>query len=180
MPYKDLNRRLEYGKAYRDSHKKETKKEKNIKLINCKRCNKEIEVSSLKTKYCSECVKLNKIEFDYNYRNTLRGSLKHLITSERKKHFKWFNLEELYYKQKGLCALSGVPMTTHSNMNKNLGVSAYFPTNISVDRIDSSKGYELNNIQLVCCIVNIMKNVLTEEQLVWWCKQIIKTQKAQI
>jgi len=140
----------------------------------CKRCNKEIEVEYKNTQYCPQCVKLNKIDFDYNYRNSLKGTLKHLISKERKKFFNAKDLENLYYKQKGLCALSGVPMTTFSNRTKESKWRA-FHTNISVDRIDSTKGYELDNIQLVCYIANTMKNTLTDAELIWWCEQILKT-----
>ena len=76
----------------------------------------------------------------------------------------------MYYKQKGLCALSGVPLT-------HIRGNGQCPTNISIDRIDSSKGYEIDNIQLVSYMVNIMKNKFTKEELVWWCKQIIKHHK---
>ncbi|UVY48073.1 MAG: hypothetical protein [Bacteriophage sp.] len=43
--------------------------------------------------------------------------------------------------------------------------SGRVPTNLSVDRIDSSLGYIKGNIQLVCMAVNQMKSVLTVEQL---------------
>ena len=47
-------------------------------------------------------------------------------------------------------------------------------TNVSVDRIDSTKGYLQDNIQLVCMAVNQMKNDLEINELIYFCKQIIK------
>ena len=46
------------------------------------------------------------------------------------------------------------------------------PTNLSLDRIDSSQGYTEDNVQLVCRIVNIMKNDLSVDEFVGWCKLI--------
>lgn len=79
-------------------------------------------------------------------------------------------LHELWDKQKGLCALSGIPMTYYFD-------SGRVPTNLSVDRIDSSLGYIKGNIQLVCMAVNQMKNGLTVEQLKYFCKSILEYKK---
>lgn len=76
-------------------------------------------------------------------------------------------LHELWDKQKGLCALSGIPMTYYFD-------SGRVPTNLSVDRIDSSLGYVRGNIQLVCMAVNQMKSDLTIEQLKYFCKSILE------
>lgn len=79
-------------------------------------------------------------------------------------------LHELWDKQKGLCALSGMPMTYYFD-------SGRVPTNLSVDRIDSSLGYIKGNIQLVCMAVNQMKSDLTVEQLKYFCKSILEYKK---
>ena len=50
-------------------------------------------------------------------------------------------------------------------------------TNISIDRIDSTKGYIEGNIRLVCAAVNFMKHRMNDEELVWWCKEIVKGKK---
>lgn len=46
--------------------------------------------------------------------------------------------------------------------------------NISVDRIDSSKGYTKDNIQLICGMVNIIKYKLPQEKFIELCKKISK------
>lgn len=76
------------------------------------------------------------------------------------------HLIQLYHNQKGLCALSQVPMTfLHGEGNVS--------TNISIDRIVPDLGYEEGNIQLVCRVVNHMKWSLTLDELKQWCKLII-------
>jgi hypothetical protein len=46
-------------------------------------------------------------------------------------------------------------------------------TNISIDRIDSNKGYTKDNIQLVCAYVNIMKSDKSIEELKYFCQCIL-------
>lgn len=76
-------------------------------------------------------------------------------------------LHELWNTQKGLCALSGIPMTYYFD-------SGRVPTNVSVDRINSNLGYIKGNLQLVCMAVNQMKSDLTIEQLKYFCKSILE------
>lgn len=77
-------------------------------------------------------------------------------------------IEDLYNQQKGLCALSGKSLTYIVGKKK-------VHTNISIDRINSAKGYTKDNVQLVCYMANSMKNSLSPEELVDWCLCIIKT-----
>lgn len=44
----------------------------------------------------------------------------------------------MWNKQKGKCALTGIPMTVTKSGRTN--------TNISIDRIDSNKGYTKDNV----------------------------------
>lgn len=72
----------------------------------------------------------------------------------------------LYNKQNGLCAISRVKMT-HDVYKKKVG------TNMSLDRIDSNKGYTIDNVQIVCYTVNIMKNNMSLDELKEWCARIL-------
>ena len=85
------------------------------------------------------------------------------------------DIAELYESQGGLCALTNTPMT-YSVMKERSEEDSHIlnPTNISIDRINPSKGYEKDNIQLVCAIVNRMKYDLTVSELLDWCKKVIK------
>lgn len=64
-------------------------------------------------------------------------------------------LISLYEKQGHRCAISDLIMTFEFNN----------PRSISVDRIDSSRGYEPGNVQLVCQAFNWMKNKAPQEQI---------------
>lgn len=59
------------------------------------------------------------------------------------------HLKGLWDLQKGLCAESGLPM--------QLQIGADYDDKCSPDRIDSSRGYDPDNIRLVCFWVNNMK-----------------------
>jgi len=127
--------------------------------------------------YCKECTKgKSKVEYKntrinkLKYLNTLEGFLKSLLqhTKTRKKenNINYEYLLDIYNRQDGNCSLSGIKMTTISGNGK-------INTNISIDRIDSSKGYIIGNIQLVCTIVNTMKTNLKQEDFLNWCNLII-------
>jgi hypothetical protein len=63
------------------------------------------------------------------------------------------HLRGLWIEQAGACALTGLKLTTKPN-NPDTG---------SVDRRDSRRGYEPDNVQWVCGWVNFMKGPLDEE-----------------
>ena len=77
-------------------------------------------------------------------------------------------IKELWNEQKGICALSNVPMTYLLKEGRT-------PTNVSIDKIDRTKGYIKDNIQLVCMACNQIKSDLTEEEMYNFCKKIVKT-----
>ena len=93
----------------------------------------------------------------------------HLIKKPGRKHLLIEQMLELLEKQNGLCAISKVPLTCIKIPNNDKVL-----TNLSIDRVDSSRGYELDNIQLVCAIVNIMKSNLSMTEFNWWIKEIAK------
>jgi hypothetical protein len=74
------------------------------------------------------------------------------------------DIKDLYAKQQGKCALTGMSLThnAYNTKEREHHIINYF--NISVDRIDSSKHYEKGNIQLVGAIVNRMKTDMKQEQ----------------
>lgn len=76
------------------------------------------------------------------------------------------DLAELFIAQDGKCALTGwairLPMRTNDTHRSVM----------SVDRIDSSKGYTGSNIQLVCKDVNMMKQKYDQDYFVDVCKAV--------
>ena len=71
----------------------------------------------------------------------------------------------IYLKQDKLCNLSKVPVFFSKSRKKEEQTA-------SIDRIDSSKGYTVDNIQIVHKNINLMKNVLTQPDFVNWCKLV--------
>ena len=65
-------------------------------------------------------------------------------------------LKQLWEKQKGICPYTGIQMVfpTHwAEMARNHTLEK-----VSLDRIDSSKGYVRGNVEFVCMAVNYAKN----------------------
>lgn len=104
----------------------------------------------------------------FNPKNFISSILNH--ASQRKKHLGFdidlMYLLELYEKQNGLCAISGVKMTHIAGKGRVF-------TNISIDRIDSNKGYIRGNVQFVCDVVNVMKTNMNYDELLFWCNSIL-------
>jgi len=80
-------------------------------------------------------------------------------------------LELLWHTQNGCCALTGWQMT----MELANGV---VPTNCSLDRIDSTQGYVVGNVQLVCRVANVAKSNLTQSDFVQLCKAVLEKANA--
>ena len=73
--------------------------------------------------------------------------------------------QEQFEKYGLICPLSGQQMTYQQGLGN-------LDTNISIDRIDSSKLYEPGNIQFICRRVNSMKNHFSNQDLVFWSRAI--------
>ena len=78
----------------------------------------------------------------------------------------------LYGRQKGLCALTGTPLT------RTLG-EGHVGTNASLDRIDSNRGYVKGNVWLVCRDVNILKGTQSMPELLKNCRLILERHGAE-
>jgi hypothetical protein len=96
------------------------------------------------------------------------SKLKNLCTKakNRTKNFSLVNQDifDLWEKQNGLCAYSKLPLVALVNQ---------FNT-VSLDRIDSSIGYVVGNIQLVCAAINKMKQEYTEEVFILFCHLVTR------
>ena len=95
----------------------------------------------------------------------LRASNKQLPFNITKEY-----LKQLWEKQKGLCAISNIPMTYQFD-------SGRINTNVSIDQINPSQGYVIGNVQLVCMAVNQMKSDLSIEELYMFCEAILRNKK---
>jgi hypothetical protein len=79
---------------------------------------------------------------------------------------------ELFLNQNSKCALSDLDITFEPNAVHSKGINNRNLRTASLDRIDSSKGYTIDNIQWVHKDVNLMKNYFNEEYFIKICKLI--------
>ncbi|HOS15545.1 MAG TPA: hypothetical protein PKX15_00750 [Bacteroidales bacterium] len=93
----------------------------------------------------------------------------HAIRTHKEFNITLKYLSEIFDKQRGKCALSG--------MNLNFGVSNIIEQTASLDRIDSLKGYIKGNVQWVHKNVNWMKQDFSEDEFLSLCKKIVEYRK---
>lgn len=75
--------------------------------------------------------------------------------------------QALYHQQKGLCALSGLPIVFASHYTRRSEGTA------SLDRIDSKLGYERGNVQWVHKTINSMKMDALDAEFIEWCRKVV-------
>lgn len=103
----------------------------------------------------------------------LSGSVWNRIRACAKQRNKTFTIDidyawSLYEAQKGRCRLSGAKLYLAKSSKDLLNGK----NTASLDRIDSSKGYEAGNVQWVHVIVNYMKQGLQEDIFIDWCRLV--------
>jgi hypothetical protein len=72
----------------------------------------------------------------------------------------------------GTCALSGMTITAPTKTDGNGNCQTEYTT-ASLDRIDSSLGYIIGNVQWVNKHINIMKNGYSQEEFIFMCHQVV-------
>lgn len=156
----------------------------------CAKCKKTFEVANFSAdKYskdglqsvCRKCQCVKTAVTQSKFSSFIKKILNDANQRSKKKNIQFDitkeNIETLYEKQKGLCALSGTKMTYNAINDRQEGDCHILnPDNISIDRIDPNQGYVKNNIQLVCAIVNRIKFEMTECELFDFCCQVIQTE----
>ncbi len=117
-----------------------------------------------KRTYCNNKEKI-KIKNKRRYTNlSLDEKFIQLVnTASKRKNKNCFitveHLHDVWQRQKGLCAYTKLPLTSESHQLNT----------VSLDRVDSSKDYTVDNIQLVCVPINRMKLDYTEKQFIELC-----------
>ena len=76
-------------------------------------------------------------------------------------------LWQLFIKQNESCALTGIKLTFQKYIKDSSAT-------VSLDRIDSSKGYIEGNVQWVHKDINLMKLDMSQEEFINWCKLVAK------
>lgn len=72
---------------------------------------------------------------------------------------------DIWRRQDNKCAISGVAMTW--------GKGRIMPTSVSIDRLDPDRGYEKDNVRLVCYQVNTFRGRWSDEQMLSMAKAIV-------
>ena len=124
---------------------------------------------------CKSCHYKRKTLSTYNQGENLNSYITRLTTkckNRAKAKLLVFELDkeyvlDLFNRQNHKCALSNIDMTYF------VGGRGKVNTNISIDRINPKIGYTKENVQLVCCIINTMKNNSTMEDFIKYCKLVI-------
>lgn len=78
---------------------------------------------------------------------------------------------DLFVLQKGRCALSGIKMMVEEGF---VGSKNWFAA--SIDRIDSKGNYALDNVQLVCAGVNLLKQDMPQAMFIEFCRKVVEHQ----
>lgn len=170
--YRDLNRFYGKGKNKRSCVG-------DCETIICKICKVEKEKNSNNFQYrkdrdqyhtvCKKC----KTERFTNQRAHVRNFLQRMWYGAKRRSesnedmISYEEVYDLWLEQNGICKLTGVKMTTTTGKGR-------VSTNVSIDRIDSTKGYEKDNVQLVCFWANIAKNDLPVTEFLEFCEKVIK------
>ncbi len=177
MPFLDKNKKAAYSKIYRKSEKYKAYRKSNKYKIYRKAYNKKWRPeyrSKNKEKfsiYAKQYVKKHRVavvayqkiysrkrnlDIGKSLVNWIKCLLHRTYSRKYKISIKVDDLLKLYKQQKGLCALTHVPMKYCPNNLKSM----------SIDRIDSSIGYTKDNIQLVCKWVNLAKNTHSNDDMI--------------
>jgi len=106
------------------------------------------------------------------WKNTLRGYLKAKLHRLRTRtagvtpcNLTFEQLEALYYRQNGLCVLTGRQLCLKGKHSLD---------SLSIDRKNQRKGYTIRNIRLVTWQANSARNSGTDAQLLAFCRDVIK------
>lgn len=151
-------------------------------LCKCNICGHEqyVEISKAISRPSKRCVKCKSSKFvddvgrtNYLYIMTrLCDRIKY--NSERREKVSQLEFDitpeyllDLYIKQNGKCALSKIALP--------LNTLNYRDLTLSLDRIDSNKGYVKGNVQWVDKRINMMKQSFTQEEFIQMCVEIAKT-----
>ena len=138
-----FNKRKKYSKDYYDSDKGK-QYHKNWYMLHKDDHNKKSANAHIRAK---EELPLNLL-----YGSIRQGAKRRNLEFEISIEF----IYELWKKQKGLCFYTNIPMK-YIAFNKD-------PFQVSIDRIDSSKGYTIDNVVLCCQAINYLKNDYTLEE----------------
>lgn len=167
-------------KCKRNAKKAATNKNGNCTVCGCKREENEFIAGKNLCKRCSNNQNkkrrlINRDKYNENHKkwvkanieNWLRVKLISINSNNRNKNRKIEitidDLVDIWRKQNGKCALTGIAMTHEAGLKS-----------ASIDRKDSILGYTLENVQLVCKTINLGKNTYSNNEMITFIDDIRK------
>lgn len=126
---------------------------------------------------CRTCGNKNRIHKSYKGYEDISGTYWAEVRSSAMKRKFEFELDikdvwDLYIKQNRKCALSGQYIQFHK-------IHRHKDRTASIDRIDSNKGYTLDNIQIVHRDINYMKRDLVDGDFILQCIKVADFNRGQ-
>ena len=85
-------------------------------------------------------------------------------------------LKEIWENQKGICPYTGIKILLPRNTLEYNKIKSL--KKASLDRIDSSKGYVIGNLEFVCCGINFAKNNFTKKDMTSFLNEIMSSMNA--
>lgn len=118
---------------------------------------------------CRECINARNrkkyiTSLDYRLKSLFWGAKDTIKKREGKKAELTITMEDIFEqfkKQEGKCFYTGLPLIPQKGWYS-----------ISLDRLDSDKGYVKNNIVICCWIINNMKQDINFNKFIEFCGQI--------
>ena len=120
------------------------------------------------SKTCGTCERKNFLGFEdisgVYFRKVRQGALGRDLDFRITAKDVW----DQYQKQKEKCALSSLHIHFETNQDKARLQTA------SIDRIDSTKGYTIDNIQIIHKRLNRIKGITPDQEFIQWCNAVAK------
>ncbi len=133
----------------------------NAEKIKLRNKNRSSEISAYEKEY-RKC-NADKIQKTHGkYLESIKGRMVHWKSGAKRRGLEWsVTLEELESIQL-ICHYTGVPLTKQRH--------SYYT--VSLDRLDSEKGYTKDNVVFCCEFINRMKQELSYDQFIRACAKI--------
>lgn len=93
-----------------------------------------------------------------------KGRLQCLLTLD--------DIKDLWERQGGICPYTGRALINAPSTGASQITCPLTSYRASLDRIDSSKGYTVDNVQFVAYAVNIAKHALSSDEFIDFCKAV--------
>ena len=144
--------------------------------VSCGRGKDEVSFGSGRAGECNPCAKLR-----WNAENSvkLRAQRLHGNAQKRAKANGWplLDFDSLWIEEKiraGACEVTGIPFDLNTQVSNS--VHAKNPWVPSIDRVDSSKPYARDNVQIVVYMYNVCKAEFDHDAVVKFCRAVAATE----